>query len=123
MDDAMDKLSHIFELQNAFDSALSEKRGLSHITRQEWMQKEILAMLSELAELLDEVQFKWWKNPTPMNEEAAKEELVDILHFFVSMCLKMDMDADELYRRYLEKNKENFDRQKGKTDRDGYTWE
>lgn len=121
--DTVDKLSHIFELQNAFDSALSEKRDLGHITRQEWMQKEILAMLSELAELLDEVQFKWWKNPTPMNEEAAKEELVDILHFFVSMCLKMDMDADELYRRYLEKNKENFDRQEGKSDRDGYTWE
>lgn len=121
--DTVDKLSHIFELQNAFDSALSEKRDLGHITRQEWMQKEILAVLSELAELLDEVQFKWWKNPTPMNEEAAKEELVDILHFFVSMCLKMDMDADELYRRYLEKNKENFDRQEGKSDRDGYTWE
>ena len=121
--DHRDKLSHIFELQNAFDSALSEKRGLGHITRQEWMQKEILAMLSELAELLDEVQFKWWKNPTPMNEEAAKEELVDILHFFASMCLKMDMDADELYRRYLEKNKENFDRQKGKSSKDGYAWE
>lgn len=123
MDTSTDKLSHIFQLQNSFDSALCEKRDLGHITRQEWMQKEILAMLSELAELLDEVQFKWWKNPTPMNEEAAKEELVDILHFFVSMCLKMDMDADELYRRYLEKNKENFDRQKGRTDRDGYTWE
>lgn len=121
--DQRDKLSHIFELQHAFDSALSEKRNLGHITRQEWMQKEILAVLSELAELLDEVQFKWWKNPTPMNEEAAKEELVDILHFFVSMCLKMDMDADELYERYLEKNKENFDRQKGKTEREGYTWE
>ena len=49
--DHRDKLSHIFELQNAFDSALSEKRGLGHITRQEWMQKEILAILSELAEL------------------------------------------------------------------------
>lgn len=121
--DTRDKLSHIFEMQNTFDTALCEKRNLGHITRQEWMQKEILAMLSELAELLDEVQFKWWKNPTPMDEEAVKGELVDILHFFVSMCLKMGMDADELYRRYLDKNKENFDRQKGLTERDGYQWE
>lgn len=119
----MDKLYHIFELQNAFDTALCEKRDLSHITQQEWMQKEILAMLSELGELLDEVKFKWWKNDTGMNEEAAKEELVDILHFFVSMCLKMGMDANELYGRYLSKNRENFDRQKGQSVRNGYEWD
>jgi len=45
---------------------------------------------------------------------------VDILHFFVSMCLKTGMDADELYRRYLEKNKENFARQHGTSEKKGY---
>ena len=43
-----------------------------------------------------------------------------ILHFFVSMCRKMDMDAEELYERYLDKNKENFDRQNGLSAKKGY---
>jgi len=30
------------------------------------------------------------------------------------------MDADELYRRYLEKNKENFARQHGTSEKKGY---
>jgi dimeric dUTPase (all-alpha-NTP-PPase superfamily) len=84
------------------------------------MQKETLAMLSEMAELIDEVNFKWWKNPKPVDEIKVKEELVDILHFFVSMCLIYDMDAEELYRMYIDKNKENFDRQNGKSAKEGY---
>ena len=115
-----DKLELIFELQNQFDTELLQTRHLESISREEWIQKETLAMLSELAELIDEVNFKWWKNAKPVDEEAVKDELVDILHFFVSMCLKMGMTADELCARYLEKNKENFDRQHGLSEKKGY---
>lgn len=115
-----DKLETIFAMQHAFDSELIEKRGLEDITPEQWIQKETLAMLSELAELLDEVNFKWWKNPKEVNEQAVKEELVDILHFFVSMCLKMGMTAEELCQMYLAKNKENFDRQQGLSAKEGY---
>lgn len=115
----MDKLERIFEYQNKFDSEIIEKRGLS-FTMEEWIQKETLAMMSELAELIDEVQFKWWKNPKPTDVGAVKGELVDILHFFVSMCIKTGMDADELFALYMEKNKENFDRQYGLSQKKGY---
>ena len=77
--------------------------------------------ISELAEVLDEVNFKWWKNERPINEDAVKEELVDILHFFVSMCLSYGMTAEELHSIYLKKNKENFDRQYGKSLKQGYS--
>ncbi|MCL2811653.1 MAG: dUTPase [Clostridia bacterium] len=117
-----DKLEHIFTLQAAFDDALQQTRDLSHITREQWIQRETLAMLSELAELIDEVNFKWWKNPKPINEDAVKGELVDLLHFLVSMCLKMGMTAHELHALYTQKNRENFDRQRGDTikDPEGY---
>ena len=115
-----DKLELIFSLQQRFDSELAQRRGLTEISQEEWIQKETLAMLSELAELIDEVNFKWWKNPKPVDARRVKEELVDILHFFVSMCLKMDMDADELCNMYLEKNKENFARQHGMSEKSGY---
>ena len=116
----MDKLENIFMYQNMFDTELSERRGLEGISMEAWIQKETLAMLSELAELIDEVNFKWWKNEKPVNVDKVKDELVDILHFFVSMCLKTGMDAEELHQRYLDKNKENFARQHGESTKEGY---
>ena len=77
-----DKLDIIFEMQHKFDSDLAERRNLTGISQAEWLQKETLAMISELAELIDEVNFKWWKNPLPIDERAVKGELVDILHFY-----------------------------------------
>lgn len=116
----MDKLDEIFMMQAMFDEEVLQKRGLTGISREEWIQKETLAMMDELSELLNEVNYKWWKNPKPIDEEAVKGELVDVLHFFTSMCLKMGMDGEELHRRYLEKNKENFDRQHGLSKKPGY---
>ena len=116
----MDKLDHIFELQRGFQDKLKRERGLEGIPMETWLQKQTLAMISELAELLEEVNFKWWKNPKPVDDAALKGELVDILHFFVSMCLKSGMSAEELFALYREKNKENFDRQYGRSEKQGY---
>ena len=56
----MDKLDVIFQLQQSLDQDIVERRNLD-FSREEWMQKEVLAMISELSEVLDEVNFKWWK--------------------------------------------------------------
>ena len=115
----MDKLETIFALQKELDTDIQERRNLDY-SMEEWLQKDVLAMVSELSELLDEVNFKWWKNKKPVDEEALHGELVDILHFFVSMCIRSGMDADKLYEGYIAKNKENFDRQHGRSLRKGY---
>ena len=116
----MDKLEQIFQMQQAFQEELIETRRLEGMTMEEWIQKLTLATMSELSELIDEVNFKWWKNPRPVDSDRVKEELVDVLHFFVSMCLHSGMSAEELHRRYLDKNQENFDRQHGKSVKPGY---
>lgn len=116
----IDKLERIFEMQACFQNDLVNRRNLQDIPMEKWMQMQTLAMLSELAELIDEVNFKWWKNPKPVDGDRVKEELVDILHFFVSMCLNAGMSAEELYSRYIEKNQENFDRQNGLSQKKGY---
>lgn len=115
-----DKLDEIFALQRKFNESLVVSRHLEHISPEEWIQKQTLAMISELSELIDEVNFKWWKNKKPVNEQAVKEELVDILHFFVSMCLQAGMTPEELYTIYKEKNSENFRRQQGQSAKQGY---
>ena len=115
----MDKLDVIFQLQQSLDEDIVARRNLD-FPKEVWMQKEVLAMISELSEVLDEVNFKWWKNPKPLDDAALKGELVDVLHFFVSMCLKSGMSAEELFDLYKAKNQENFDRQYGRSQKQGY---
>lgn len=117
----MDRLQTLFDLQKKFDDDVVQKRGLESITPDVWIQKETLAMISELSELIDEVNFKWWKNPKQINYDNVKEELIDIFHFFMSMCLKIGMNADEVYEKYINKNKENFKRQYGQSKKIGYS--
>lgn len=117
--DNMDKLDVIFELQKKLDTDIQQRRSLD-FTMEEWLQKDVLAMVSELSELLSEVNFKWWKNKKPVDEEALHGELVDILHFFISMCIRAGLTPDKLYEGYVEKNRENFDRQYGRSDKKGY---
>ena len=114
-----DKLDIIFELQKSLDTDIQERRSLD-FTMEQWLQKDVLAMISELAELLDEVNFKWWKNAKPIDEGSLHGELVDILHFFISMCIRAGMDADRLFEGYIAKNRENFDRQYGRSQKKGY---
>lgn len=116
----MDKLEEIFDLQQRFQDKLKAERGLEGIPMEQWLQKQTLAMVSELAELLEEVNFKWWKNPHELNREHIHEELTDILHFFVSMCIEAGMDADTLYAQYVGKNRENVRRQEGLSEKPGY---
>ncbi|NLE69442.1 MAG: dUTPase [Clostridiales bacterium] len=116
----MDRLEHMLTIQKSLNDAIRDKRDLHGIAPETWIQKHTLAIISELAELLDEVNFKWWKNPKAIDTPALKEELVDILHFFLSMCLEAGLDAEEMYQIYLNKNAENFARQEGRSAKPGY---
>ncbi|HHW90174.1 MAG TPA: dUTPase [Clostridiales bacterium] len=117
----MDKLDHIFEMQEKLNNFIINNHNLCNKYNSEvWIQKNILALISELSEILDEVNFKWWKNPKAIDRQALKEELVDVLHFFVSMCLHAGMTAEELYQIYLDKNKENLNRQVGNSSQKDY---
>lgn len=118
---SQDMLKEIFRLQERFDRAVIEHRNLEYST-EVWIQKEVLAIISELSEILDEVNFKWWKDPKKIDKERLTEEFVDVLHFFVSMCLKAGIGPEELYEAYVRKNQENFARQEGATEREGYAW-
>ena len=117
----MDKQDIIFAMQEKFDQDVIKNRGLQDGTPEEWIQKQTLAMLSELAQLIAEVNFKWWKNPKTEVTDNVREELVDILHFFVGMCNRSGMGSEELFARYIKKNEENFKRQYGMSAKPGYS--
>ncbi|MBR0507794.1 MAG: dUTPase [Clostridia bacterium] len=114
-----DKLDTIFRMQKLLDEDIMTRRNLD-FPYEVWMQKDILACMDELTELLNELNWKWWKNEKPLDPDAIKGELVDVLHFFVSMCIRSGMSAQDLLDGYLAKNQENFDRQHGKSSKPGY---
>lgn len=60
----MEMLERIFYMQNLFDSDLIKNRNLE-FSKEEWIQKEVLAIVSELAELLAEVNFNGGKIRSP----------------------------------------------------------
>jgi dimeric dUTPase (all-alpha-NTP-PPase superfamily) len=116
----MDRLEEMFALQKAFNESIIKTRHLAHISQGEWMQKHTIALMCETAEMLEEVNYKWWKNERPVDQAALKEELVDMFHFFLSLCINAGMDAQELHAIYLRKNQVNFDRQTGAVEKSGY---
>ena len=79
------------------------------IKRQRFLQFE-LAHRQEAAEAIDSLNWKWWKKDTD-DWDNIKVELVDMLHFWVSMCTVAGLSADDVVDLYLKKNKLNHKRQ------------
>lgn len=70
-----------------------------------------LALQDELHEFLAETGWKPWATSRHVNADAAKGELVDAFHFFMNLCLAVDMGPAELFDRYMEKRQRNAERQ------------
>jgi dimeric dUTPase (all-alpha-NTP-PPase superfamily) len=81
--------------------------------REQFLQFE-LALRQESAEAIDSLNWKWWKKDTD-DWDNVKVELIDMLHFWVSMCTIAGLSADEVVDLYLKKNSLNHKRQQ-----DGY---
>lgn len=67
------------------------------LEEQDLLPNTVVALLVELAEAANEWQgFKHWKvNPQP--KPKLLEEIVDVLHFILSLANKLGMPADDLY--------------------------
>lgn len=78
--------------------------------RRKWFLNFELAMRQESAEAVDSLNWKWWKKDEE-DWDNIKVELVDILHFWVSMCTVAGLDSKEVFELYFKKNKLNHKRQ------------
>ena len=58
---------------------------------------------------------KWWKKPVDNLLQAQKEEAIDILHFWLQLCLELKIDSEEIVQLYKIKMEKNIARQ-----REGY---
>lgn len=99
-------MQDLFDKQKAFQTRLK-----NDIYAQSFITHQTLAAVVELAEAVQETPWKPWKKSATYNVEKFQEELIDVLHFLINLFLASGMDAQDVYYKFMEKNKENFDRQ------------
>lgn len=109
-----DRLEEIFTLQAGLNKRIgidAEKLQGDPKGQQEWVLNYSRALGQELAELVDSVPWKWWASYQEMDTQNAKVEVVDMLHFLVSLAQVLGMDAEELHQIYKGKHEVNHKRQ------------
>lgn len=109
----MDKLDKIFMMQQDLNAYIGRKHGIAPLAQPssatddekiEWLLKFNKALAKESSELDDCHVWKWWADDHgTFDWQNARVEIVDILHFFVSMCIYAGMTPDELCRIYEQK--------------------
>ncbi len=65
----------------------------------DWKSKNLpwdLAVIREVGEALDHLNWEWWKKTQP-NYEQAKLEIIDIIHFAVSGASILSDDIEKMY--------------------------
>lgn len=108
-----DRLETIFILQEKFNKQLGIiPSKMSKKQQQEWILNYSRAMQQEIAELIDSLPWKWWAKYQKFDKQNAKIEIIDLLHFVISLAQVLGMNSNDLYNKFLKKNKVNFNRQK-----------
>jgi len=107
-----DKINQMLHFQKIFQDSL----GVS-IFSTEYRKDMILAMHTELSELLQELDWKPWRKTVKIEDiEKIHGELSDIWHFLINLTMSFGIfSTDEIYQMFMEKHIINKERQK-----DGY---
>lgn len=116
----MDMLKTIMEKQRELQTRLGTNfAALTDEERAAFMRDHRGYMEDEIAEALYEMpNYKSWKDYSGMSPEKrevqwqkVRMELIDALHFFTNLLLAAGFTAEEVCYMYMEKNKENHERQ------------
>jgi dimeric dUTPase (all-alpha-NTP-PPase superfamily) len=75
-----------------------------------WLGKFLKAHDDEARELAEELPWKWWSKDN-IDLQAIRVEIVDMLHFWISLALTSGMDAQDVARIYQQKHAINEKRQ------------
>lgn len=113
----VDKLGNIVELQKMFI-----KKYIHNIPWKDQKEKEIWtgimmqAIVAECGEIMEMSQaWKHWKKYKPIKQEVINEikiEFIDIFHFLINLFIIWDMDVEEIWKTFYNKNLKNIRRQK-----------
>ena len=108
----MDKLEEIFKMQYELNKRIGvDTSNMDESEKIKWVLNYSRALQQENCELVDSVPWKWWAKYQTFDVQNARVEVVDMLHFLVSVAQVLGMSADDFYQAYAKKNHINHDRQ------------
>ena len=108
----MDKLDKIFEMQEKLNRRIGiNLDDLGDDEKIKWILNYSRALQQEVSELIDSVPWKWWAKYQKFDRQNARVEVVDIVHFLVSIAQVLGMSADDIFDAYCKKNAINHERQ------------
>ncbi len=128
-----DKLEKLLEMQTQLNNHIFKKRNITGINGKilemddfkkeisqgdvdsnsnvnRWLKNFLVAMNDESRELDEELLWKWWSKDS-LDLQNIRIEIIDQLHFWISLALVSGMDANQIFDVYYQKNKVNFERQ------------
>ncbi len=132
--DTQDKLDRLFALQTELNDRIFAKKDLRDrdgktLTMEtllkeaasgeplgpntlvnEWLGKYLAALNDESRELGEELLWKWWSKDH-LDMQNIRVEIVDQLHFWISLALTAGMSAEGVFGIYMQKNAVNHARQ------------
>lgn len=109
-----DRLQAMLEMQRELQEIMPPHRPFPSDVPEILMSQvrmNVLALISELMEMLDETGWKPWASSNHINAEAYKAEIVDAWHFLMNLMILGGMTADDLHAGYLAKHAKNRARQ------------
>ena len=110
----MDNLSLLLFKQYAFGEKFTKFGKLDVIHKQLACLEFIDHVIEELIEMRRELPIrKHWSQKRTANPDwnKVKEELIDALHFFLTLFLILEMNSHDIVELYTNKNKKNIKRQ------------
>lgn len=108
-------LDEMMRLQEKFGSRFIKFGNLTIPQKEKWTKEIVICLFSELSEILNWINWKHWKKKRyPINELEVKYELIDVMHFTLTLMLLYKMTPAEVFSMYIIKNRENHDRQERK---------
>lgn len=86
-------LNTLFKKQKELDEYIYER---NNVTAEEVFERKIVALLVELGELANELQFfKYWKESINIDRQRAIEEYIDVIHFAIGLAVDLGIDEHE----------------------------
>lgn len=107
------KLEELFKMQEKLDNKIMDNHFLTEIKPRDLLSERLLALHTEVSELANATRsFKYWSTKGPEQRDILLDEYVDVLHFWLSVGLSLELDPDEVVKAYRAKHEKNYIRQR-----------
>lgn len=96
---------NVWNIQKRFTSNFVDFNKLDNdIDRESFTKEYIIALLPELTEVLNEINYKQHKQRKKVNKDFLVEELIDVFKYYLNILLMWGIEPEDFLEKYIEKS-------------------